>query len=170
MSTNTRCYVDLAFLRTGKLEETPAGALFLPVVAGGRRFLAGRLGDTQVLVALDGDHAFHVAPPADWSKSAGLIARKLRFEAEPKSAIECRDAASAPHGSLVLSDLGHMIVAFDQNGAKAVLLSDGVGETGIDQTNAVAFTSWQIVTDELAPVTLYASQTSPPTALPEVAN
>lgn len=170
MNTNTRCYVDLAFLRTGKLEETPAGALFLPVLKGGRRFLAGRLGDIAVVVALDGDEPFQVARPVDWAKSAGLIARKLRFEAEPKSAMECQSAASAPHGSLVLSDLGHMIVAFDQNGAKAVLLSDGVGETGIDQTNAVAFTSWQIVTDELAPVTLYASQTAPRTATSEAAS
>lgn len=163
MEANSRCYVDLAFLRTGKLEETPPGALFLPVAKGGDRFLAGRLGDTPVLVALDGDKAFQVALPSEWSRAAGLIARKLRFEAEPKSAVECQSAASAPHGSLVLSDLGHMIVAFDQNGAKAVLLSDGVGDTGIDQTNAVAFTSWQIVTDEIAPVTLYASKTAPGT-------
>ncbi len=158
MEAEARCYVDLAFLRTGKLEETPAGALFLPVAEGGDRFLAGRLNAYPVLVALDGNEAFHVASPEQWSRGAGLIALKIRFEVNPKSGEACQRASSSPRGSLVLSDLGRMIIAFDQNGPKAVLLSDGESDTSIDETNAVAFTSWRIVTDEPAPVVLYASQ------------
>lgn len=162
MNAVSRCYVDLAFLRTGRLNETPPGALFLPVGKTGGRFLAGHFNDHSVLVALDGDNAFKLVSPENCPRIAGIVARKLRFEVEPKSAVECQNSGSAPHGSLVLSDLGQMIVGIDLNRAKAVLLSDGVGDTGIDEINAVAFTSWQIVTDEIAPVTLYESKAAPP--------
>ena len=161
MKAETRSHVDLAFLRTGNLTETPAGALFLPVDDRGDRFLAGRLGPYPVLVVLDGNKPFHVSAPEEWSRGAGLIVPKIRFQADPSSASECQGADDASHGSLVLSDLGSMIIAFDHNGKKAVLLSDGDGDTDINGKNSVAFKAWRIVTDEGSPVVLYESPLGP---------
>lgn len=144
--------IDLTLLSTGRHRDTPPGALFLPVVSGGERFLAGRVNDYPVLVVLEGERPFHLAPADRWSRSSGLFLIQGRFRVQLDSAIPIRSALDAPLGALVLSPLGIMVIGEDDNGKKGVLLAGGKGSTDIEDGD-VGFANWQIVTgigDELA--------------------
>lgn len=137
---------DLQHFNIGSLKDTPLGGLFLPVIEGGQRFVAGRLNHFPVLVVLDGGagNAFRVADPEQWSRRSGLHVQGGRFQVDPGASIPVRDPEDAPPGSFVLSKQGPMIIAYDHNGSKAVLLAGGEGSTDISEM-AVAFTAWQYV-------------------------
>lgn len=137
--------IDLSLLRPSRLEHTPPGVLFIPVVETGGHFLAGRINDFSVLVELDGEEPFHVAETETWSRSAGLVVEGGRFQVDPQSAIPVRSASDAPPGALVLTRTGPSLLAHDRNGAKAVLLAGGKGPTDIEAGD-VAFSKWRIVT------------------------
>lgn len=141
-----RQMLDLSTFKIGALKDTPPGGLFLPIVEGGHRFLAGRLNQFPVLVVLEDDRgsAFRVAAAEQWSRKAGLHVTEGRFRVDPSTAAPIRDPRDAPPGSLVLSSLGPMIIAHDQNGMKAVSLAEGDGTTDLGD-DAVAFGSWQYV-------------------------
>lgn len=147
--------LDLAFFRTGTLTDVPPGCLFVPASENGQHLVGGRLNDMPVLVGLEGDNPFLVAAPEQWPPSQGLIVRRIRFQIDKASAVEIRHAQDAPRGALVLSPLGAMIVAYDDNGPKAVLLEGGSGSTGIENIDSVAFTLWQIVAEHEAEVVMY---------------
>ena len=148
---------DLSSFVIGSLKDTPPGGLFLPVVQGGRRFIAGRLNEFPVLVVLEDDNGapFRVASPEQWSVKAGLHVVGGRIQVDPLSAAPIRDPRDAPHGAIVLSARGLMIIAHDQNGTKAALLEGGADSTEIGE-NAVAFTTWRyVVGGEAHPVALF---------------
>ncbi|MGZ9086741.1 MAG: hypothetical protein ACXW3R_14665 [Rhodoplanes sp.] len=153
--------LDLAFFRTGALKDTPAGSLFVPAVESDGLFLAGRLNEFPVLVALEGDQPFRVASPDQWRHSSGLLVEKIRFQVDRASAFCLRQAQDAPHGALILSSLGAMIAAFDDNGIKAVLLGGGSGSTQIEGTESVAFRTWQIVAGQEPAVVMFRSARAP---------
>lgn len=154
---DSKSMLDLAFFRTGALRDTPAGALFVPAVEGGERFLAGRLDDVPVLVALEGQEPFRLAPAEQWARDPGLLIEKIRFQVDKASAFGIRQASDAPNGALLLSGLGAMIVAYDHDGSRAVLLGGGMGSTDLDGVDPVAFTNWQIVAGSDPSVVMYRS-------------
>lgn len=155
MTESTDRMLDLAFFRTTALGDTPPGALFVPTGEGGEHFVAGRLNEFPVLIVLDGDRPFRVASPEQWSRGRGLIVEKIRFQVDKASATEIDHAQDAPRGALVLSTLGAMIVAYDDNGPQAVLLESGSGSTEISGTDAVAFSAWQIVAGTEPEILMY---------------
>src|SRR4029453_4316726 len=53
--------IDVAKITPTALEAVQPGEFFVPVVQGENRFLGGRLGQTPVLVMLDGEDPFNTA-------------------------------------------------------------------------------------------------------------
>ena len=145
MSAIATSMLDINHFKIGALRDTPPGSLFVPAVAGGDHFLSGRLNDFPVLVVLGGESPFSVGSPEEWSRTSGLIVNVIEFEVDPTTALRIRDPEDAPHGALVLSSRGPMIIAHDHNGTKAVLLAGGEGPTYFEGDMAVAFTAWHVV-------------------------
>jgi hypothetical protein len=139
--------IDLSLLKPTKLRDSPPGALFVPVVKNGDYFLAGRVNDYPVLVAVDGEDPFHVADRDAWTRAAGLIVQDIRFQVNVQSAIPARSELDVPPGALVLASAGTSVIGQDRNGRKAVLLAGGKGPTALAEGD-VAFTAWRIVSGE----------------------
>ena len=137
--------IDITLLRTSRLEHTTPGSLFLPVVGSGSHFLAGRIDDFPVLVELDGQEPFKVAPTEEWSRASGLVIESGRLQVEPRSATPVQSPQDAPPGSLVLAREGPTLIAHDQDGPKPVRLGGGEGVTALEPGD-VAFTEWRFVT------------------------
>lgn len=137
--------IDLQLLVPGKHGDTPSGALFVPVAKDEQRFLSGRINDNPVLVSLEGERPFHVAETGQWSRSPGLFISDGRFQVEVASAVPVHSANDIALGALVLSPLGTMLIAEDDNGKKGVLLASGSGPTNVERGD-VAFGAWRIIT------------------------
>jgi hypothetical protein len=136
--------IDVAKITPTALQDVQPGEFFVPVVQGENRFLGGRLGQTPVLVVLDGEDPFNTAEHVQWSGGGGLVVADSRFVVEIASACPALEA-EAFAGSLVIGR-GRSLYVVGHNGPDRCEVSLQAGDTDIvADKDDIAFKSWRIV-------------------------
>lgn len=135
--------LDLSGVSRVGIRELSERCLFVPVAEDGCYFLAGRMREVEMLVALDGEKPFFTSERSQWTRPPGLQIPGVRFEVDLDTKTPVQGSMDLKKGMLLLS--GHLvgIVARENSGNFPIWLThQGQGTSDA----AAGFTSWQIVT------------------------
>jgi hypothetical protein len=137
--------IDITELAACKAKDVPIGALYVPIAPNEEHFIAGRVAQEEVLVALDGEEPFAAAPRAEWTyRRQGLAVTAIRFEVDPTSAAPALTSDQSTRGSLVRSAGCYGIIAAGGRMTLTVWLSPKAEDRQITMDD-VEFSRWRIV-------------------------
>ena len=134
--------LDLAHMRRARLADLSPGELFLPITPNGNKFLAGRLNEHDLRLALDGEAPFSISATANWSRGPGIAVAGIRFEADPKQAIRVDETLEMQDGMLLLANGVTGVVGRERSTPFPMWVG---GELAGAASDVIGFRSWQIV-------------------------
>lgn len=134
--------LDLAHMRRARLADLSRGELFLPITPNGNKFLAGRLNEHDLRLALDGEAPFSISATANWSRGPGIAVAGIRFEADPEQAVRVDGTLEMQDGLLLLANGVTGIVGRERSTPFPMWVGEELDGAASD---VIGFRSWRIV-------------------------